>query len=372
MGLGEFYVILGMDWLAQHKANICCTDKSVHLKAPNGRDMVIYGERNQDSLPLCTFARARRLISRGCKAFLAHVIDSNKESKSISEIPIVNEFVDVFPDDLPGLPPDRQIDFKIDLIPGATPIAKAPYRLAPTEMREMMDQLQELLDKGFIRPSSSPGVLPSFLETLRQEKLYAKFSKCEFWLREVQFLGHVVNQEGIKVDPGKISAIMKRESPKSPKEIRSFLGLAGYYRRFIQDFSELASPLTKLTRKNEKFEWKSEQEGAFQTLKEKLSQAPILTFLDGVEDFSVYCNASFNGLGCVLMQKGRVIAYASRQLKTHEKSYLVHDLELARSLLHSRFGVITYMELNSPFIPIIRALSISLSNVILIIVNGGG
>nr|XP_043632205.1 uncharacterized protein LOC122603512 [Erigeron canadensis] len=255
MGLGEFDVILRMDWLGQHKANICCTDKSVHLKAPNGRDMVIYSERNQDSFPLCTFVRARRLISRGCKAFLAHVVDSNKESKSMSEISIVNEFVDVFPDDLPGLPPERQIDFKIDLIPSATHIAKAPYRLAPTEMREMMDQLQELLDKGFIRPS--------------------------------------------------------------------------YYRRFIQDFSKLASPLTKLTLKNEKFDWKSEQEGAFQTLKEKLSQEPILTLPDGVEDFSVYCDASFNGLGCVLMQKVRVIAYASRQLKTHEKSYPVHNLELA-------------------------------------------
>nr|XP_043638048.1 uncharacterized protein LOC122609051 [Erigeron canadensis] len=160
MGFGEFDVILGMDWLGQHKANICCTDKSVHLKAPNGRDMVIYGERNQDSLPLCTFARARRLISRGCKAFLAHVVDSNKESKSMFEIPIVNEFVDVFPDDLLGLPPGRQIDFKIDLVSGATPIAKSLYRLVPTEMREMMDQLQELLDKGSIHPSSSPWGAP--------------------------------------------------------------------------------------------------------------------------------------------------------------------------------------------------------------------
>ncbi|GJS91521.1 putative reverse transcriptase domain-containing protein [Tanacetum coccineum] len=135
---------------------------------------------------------------------------------------------------------------------------------------------------------------------LKQEKLYVKFSKCEFWLREVQFLGHVINNKGIKVDPTKINAIMNWEQPKTPIEIRSFLGLAGYYRRFIQDFTKIASSFTKLTRKNAKFEWGEDQEIAFQILKQRLSQAP----------------------------RGQVIAYASKQLKKHEEEYPTHDLEL--------------------------------------------
>ncbi|KAI3805373.1 hypothetical protein L1987_27703 [Smallanthus sonchifolius] len=166
------------------------------------------------------------------------------------------------------------------------------------------------------------------LKLLRKEKLYAKFSKYEFWFREVQFLGHIVNAEGIQVDPSKIEAISKWEIPKSPTEVRSFLGLAGYYRRFIQNFSRIAVPLTTLTRKNVKYEWERKQEEAFQTLKEKLIHAPILALPHGNEDFVVYYDASHNSLGCVLMQRNKVIAYASRQLKTHEKNYTTHDLEL--------------------------------------------
>ncbi|GJV12772.1 reverse transcriptase domain-containing protein [Tanacetum coccineum] len=166
------------------------------------------------------------------------------------------------------------------------------------------------------------------LELLRKEKLYAKFSKCEFWLQEVHFLGHVVNQNGIHVDPSKIEAVKNWKTPTTPSEIRSFLGLAGYYRRFIANFSKIAKPLTSLTQKNQKYVWGVEQEEAFQTLKNNLCDAPILTLPDGVEDFIVYCDASNQGLGCVLMQRGKVIAYASRQLKIHEKNYTTHDLEL--------------------------------------------
>ncbi|GJV04615.1 putative reverse transcriptase domain-containing protein [Tanacetum coccineum] len=166
------------------------------------------------------------------------------------------------------------------------------------------------------------------LELLRKEKLYAKFSKCEFWLQEVHFLGHVVNQNGIHVDPSKIEAVKNWKTPTTPSEIRSFLGLAGYYRRFIANFSKIAKPLTSLTQKNQKYVWGVEQEEAFQTLKNNLCDAPILTLPDGVEDFMVYCDASNQGLGCVLMQRGKVIAYASTQLKTHEKNYTIHDLEL--------------------------------------------
>ncbi|GKB92730.1 putative reverse transcriptase domain-containing protein [Tanacetum coccineum] len=166
------------------------------------------------------------------------------------------------------------------------------------------------------------------LELLWKEKLYAKFSKCEFWLEEVHFLGHVVNQNGIHVDPSKIEAVKNWKTPTTPSKIRSFLGLAGYYRRFIANFSKIAKPLTSLTQKNKKYVWGVEQEDAFQSLKNNLCDAPLLRLLDGVEDFVVYYDASNQGLGCVLMQRGKVIAYASRQLKTHEKNYTTHDLEL--------------------------------------------
>ncbi|KAI3732298.1 hypothetical protein L1987_63502 [Smallanthus sonchifolius] len=171
--------------------------------------------------------------------------------------------------------------------------------------------------------------LKEVLEALKKERLYVKFSKCAFWLREVQFLGHVINPNGIMVDPAKIITVREWGIPKTPTEIRSFLGLAGYYRRFIQNFSKITSSLTKLTRKEEKYEWGSTQEEAFKELKEKLTQAPVLALPKGNEDFVVYSDASGQGLWCVLMHRGRVIAYASRQLKVHEVNYPTHDLELA-------------------------------------------
>ncbi|KAI3729060.1 hypothetical protein L6452_17707 [Arctium lappa] len=138
-----------------------------------------------------------------------------------------------------------------------------------------------------------------------------------------------INSILTKVDPAKIEAMISWEPPTSPTEIRSFLGLAGYYRRFIQDFSKIASPLTSLTRKNVNFLWTDVHEQAFQTLKKSLCEAPILSLPDGSDDFVVYSDASKMGLGCVLMQRGKVIAYASRKLKDHEKNYPTHDLELA-------------------------------------------
>jgi hypothetical protein len=150
------------------------------------------------------------------------------------------------------------------------------------------------------------------LETLRKEKLYAQFSKCVFWLQEVLFLGHVINAKGIMVDPAKIEIVRKWEAPKTPTEIESFLGIFGFYRRFIQDFSKIVSPMTKLTRKESKFEWGPEQENAFLELKNKLTQAPVLVLPDGVGDLVVFSDASKQGLGCVLMQRGKVVAYASR------------------------------------------------------------
>ncbi|GJZ32484.1 putative reverse transcriptase domain-containing protein [Tanacetum coccineum] len=170
--------------------------------------------------------------------------------------------------------------------------------------------------------------LKAILELLKKEELYAKFSKCEFWIPKVQFLGHVIDSQGIHVDPAKIESIKDWASPKTPTEIRQFLGLVGYFRRFIEGFSKVAKPMTKLMQKKVAFEWGDKQEAAFQTLKNKLCSAPILALSQGAENFIVYCDASHKGLGVVLMQNEKVIVYASRQLKIHEKNYTTHDLEL--------------------------------------------
>nr|GFC14298.1 putative reverse transcriptase domain-containing protein [Tanacetum cinerariifolium] len=170
--------------------------------------------------------------------------------------------------------------------------------------------------------------LKLILELLKREQLYAKFSKCEFWISKVQFLGHVIDNQGIHVDPAKIDSIKDWASPKTATEIRQFLGLAGYYRRFIEGFSKIARPMTKLTQKKVKFEWCDKQEEAFQVIKQKLCSAPILTLPEGSEDFVVYCDASIKGLGAVLMQREKVIAYGLRQLKVYEKNYTTRELEL--------------------------------------------
>ena len=167
------------------------------------------------------------------------------------------------------------------------------------------------------------------LQVLRENQLYAKLEKCDFWLQEVQFLGHMVSKEGISVDPAKVEVVMRWERPKSVFEIRSFLGLAGYYRRFIKNFSRIACPMTRLTRKGVSFDWNDKCEESFQELKKRLTTTSVLITPVSGEKYTVFCDASRVGLGCVLMQKGRVVAYASRQLKKHEENYPTHDLELA-------------------------------------------
>nr|GEY62797.1 putative reverse transcriptase domain-containing protein [Tanacetum cinerariifolium] len=172
------------------------------------------------------------------------------------------------------------------------------------------------------------GNLRQILILLKKEELYAKFSKCEFWISRVQFLGHVVDCRGIHVDPTKIESIKDWVSPRTPTKIRQFLGLAGYFRRFIKGFSKIAKSMTKLTQKDVKFDWGDKQDAIFQQIKQKLCSAPILALPEGSKDFVVYCDASIQGLGDVLMQREKVIAYASCQLKVHEKNYTTHDLEL--------------------------------------------
>ncbi|GJZ96956.1 putative reverse transcriptase domain-containing protein [Tanacetum coccineum] len=367
--LGSFDAIIGMDWLANHHAVIVCDEKVVRI--PYGDEVLIVqgdggSRREKSKLSIISCTKTHKYVERGCQIFLAQVTKKEtgdkSEEKRLEDVPTVRNFPEVFPEDLPGLPPTRQVEFQIDLVPGAAPVARAPYRLAPTELQELSTQLQELSDKGFIRPSSSPWGAPvlfvkkkdgsfwmcidyrelnkltvknrypllriddlfdqlqgsrvyskidlrsgyhqlrvreedipktafrtryghyefqvmSFgltnapavfmdlmnrvckpyldkfvivfiddiliyskskeehaehlkliLELLKKEELYAKFSKCEFWLSKVQFLGHVIDSEGIHVDPAKIESIKDWASPKTLTEIRQFLGLAGYYR----------------------------------------------------------------------------------------------------------------------------------------------
>jgi len=171
--------------------------------------------------------------------------------------------------------------------------------------------------------------LRAVLQVLQDRELYEKFSKCEFWLDSVAFLGHIVSDAGIVVDTQKIEAVKTWPRPMTPTKVRSFLGLAGYYIRFVEGFSSLSAPLTKLTKKIAKFQWTEACEHSFQELKDKLTSTPVLALPEGSEGYAVYCDASGVGLGCVLMQHGKVIAYASRQLRKHEKNYPTHDLELA-------------------------------------------
>ncbi|GJV77890.1 putative reverse transcriptase domain-containing protein [Tanacetum coccineum] len=231
---------------------------------------------------------ARMYIERGCHLFLAHVTKKKPKEKRLEEVLEIRDFPKVFPDDLPGLPPPRQVEFQIDLVPWAAPVARTPYRLAPSEMRELSEQLRELLEKGFIRPSSSPWGAPD---------------------KE----GHGKHLKII------LELLKKRDC--MPR-------LAGYYRRFIEGFSLISKPLTKLTQKDKKYEWGKEEEEAFRTLKQKLCSVPILALPEGTKDFVVYCDTSLKGYGSMLMQRENVIVYAYRQLKVHEENYTTHDLEL--------------------------------------------
>ncbi|GJT52755.1 putative reverse transcriptase domain-containing protein [Tanacetum coccineum] len=405
--LGSFDVIIGMDWLSYHRAVIDCYEKIVRIPLLNGEILEVHGERPEKDPGSLACIKA--------------------DERKLDDIRVVRDFPEVFPDNLSGLPPVREIEFRIDLIPGVSPVVKSQYRLAPSELLELSNQLKELQEKGFIRPSHSlrgvpvlfvkkkdgamrmcidyrelnkltiknrytlliiddlfdqlqggccfskidlhsgyhqlrvreedipktafrtryghleftvmpfgltnaPAIfmdlmnrfckpyldkfvivfiddiliyskseeehevhLKTILDLLEKEKLHAKFSKCELWLKEVQFLGHVVNRDGIHVDPSKIESVKNWKTPESSTEIRSFLGLA---------------------------------DEAFHILKEKLCNAPVLALPDGPADFMVYCDASKQGFGSVLMQWGKVIAYVSRQLKKHEKNYTTHDLEL--------------------------------------------
>jgi hypothetical protein len=358
-------VLLGMDWMTRHRVSLDISSRAVEIDSPDHETTILY------------------LPQRECNNSYAYAIEGIK----LKDIPIVCEYLDVFIDDLPGMPPDRNIEFVIELQPGTAPISKRPYHMPPNELAELKIQLQDLLDKGFIRPSASPWGCPALfvkkknnslrlcvdyhplnkvtiknkypllridilfdqlelagarvfskidlrsgyhqikirpsdipktafstryglyeylvmsfgltnapayfmylmnsvfmqeldkfivvfiddiliysknpedhtkhlhvvLQRLRDHHLYAKFSKCEFWLDTVKFLGHTISSDSISVDPSKVQEVLDWKSPTSVHQIRSFLGLAGYYRHFIPDFSRIAKPMTELLKKGVKF-----------------------------------------------------------------------------------------------------------------------
>jgi hypothetical protein len=439
LGLDSVDIILGTDWLSRHQAVIDVAARAIEIHSPTCGEITLY------------------LPNQGC----THSCAFTMIESPVERIPVVGEYPDVFPDELPGMQLGRDIEFAIELQPRTAPISKRPYRMPLAELAELKKQLQELLDKGFIRPSTYPWGCPALfvkkkdeslrlcvdyrplnavtiknkyplpridvlfdqlmgakvfskiylrsgyhqikirasdipktafstryglyeylvmsfgltnalahfmylmnsvfmleldkfvvvliddilvysknedehtkhlhivLQRLRDHRLYAKLSKCDFWLREIKFLGHTISQDGVSVDLEKVQEVMDWKPPTTVRQIRSFLGLAGYYRRFIPDFSRIAKPMTELLKKEAKYEWSQKCEYAFHTLRKHLSTAPVLAQPDNTKSFEVYCDASGTGLGCVLMQDNRVIAYASQALRPHEQNYPTHDLELA-------------------------------------------
>ncbi|GJY91841.1 putative nucleotidyltransferase, ribonuclease H [Tanacetum coccineum] len=411
--LGSFDVIVGMDWMAEHRAEVVCYEKYIFV--PYGNNMlIIQGERsgvkNESRLEVISSIRTQKYIDQGCQVFLIQIIKEEEtkiSERRIEDVPVVRDFPEVFLEELPEYPGKNPGagEFHIELIPGAAPVARAPYRLAPAEMKELAEQLKELSDKGFIRPSSSPWGAPilfvkkkdgsfrmcidyrelnkltvknryplpridDLFDQLQGSSIYSKidlrsgyhqlrvreedipntafrtrYGHYEFRVMPFDSYNEKEHEEHLKTilellkkeeilllvfirKKAKIETVKNWASPTTPSEIRQFLGLAGYYRRFIEGFSKIAKPMTELTQKDRKFDWGEEQEAAFQLLKQKLCVAPILALPEGSDDFVVYCDASIRGLGAVLMQRMKVIAYASRQLKIHEKNYTTHDLEL--------------------------------------------
>ena len=454
----EFDVILGMDWFFRHQAIVDCRMKRVTLRTPNDDEVSFIGERSNHLSNVISAATARKMVRKRCEAYLAYVIDTVKARPNVSDIPTVSDFPDVFPEELPGLTPQREIEVAIDVVLSVTPASITPYQMALVELKELKLQLQELLEKRFIRPSVSQWgasvlfvkkkdgtlrlcidyrqlnkltiknkyLLPKIddlfdqlkgasifskidlrsgyhqlrikdvdvhktafrmryghyeflvmsfgltnapatfmdlmnhvfrpyvdqfivvfledilvyskdqeshdthlrvvLETLRKEQLYAKLSKCEFWMNEASFLGHIVSKEGIRVDPKKIEVVVEYQEMLQKCVA---LWMAGYYRRFVKGFSMTAAPMTRLLQKNVKYEWSEKCRISFDKLKAFLTEAPILTQPTCGKEYVIFSDASLNGLGCVLMQEGKVVVNASRQLKPHVKNYPTHDLELA-------------------------------------------
>ncbi|GAU29936.1 hypothetical protein TSUD_360510 [Trifolium subterraneum] len=452
LSLKDMDIVLGTDWLSANTVYIGCAEKNLYVPIDLNAESRALTALLQNTHQLIQYLGAEN------KCFSIMFTISSESSLSPSDIPIVREYLDVFPEEINSLPLEREIEFSIDLVPGSQPIYVAPYRMSPLELRELKSQLEELLQKHFIRPSVSPWGAPvllvkkkdgtmrlcidyrqlnkvtiknkyllpridDLLDQLRGATIFSKIdlrsgyhqirirtsdvSKTAFRTRyghyeflvmpfgltnspavfmdymnrifqpyldkfvaifiddiliyskdpqeHAEHLRIVLNIlrekqiyakfSGVSVDPSKVEAVLNWERPRTVSEIRSFLGLAGYYRRFILGFSEIALPLTRLTRKGAAFVWDELCENSFNLLKQKLTSAPVLVIPDPDKKYVVYCDASNKAHGCVLMQEGAVVAYASRQLKPHEENYPTHDLELAAIIFalkisrHHLYGV---------------------------------
>nr|ABA95128.1 retrotransposon protein, putative, Ty3-gypsy subclass [Oryza sativa Japonica Group] len=453
-------VVLGMDWLTRNKGVIDCASRTITLTNDKGEKITFRSPASQKSV-----------ASLNQAAIEGQTETVEKSPRKLEDIPIVQEYPEVFPEDLTTMPPKREIEFRIDLAPGTAPIYKRPYRMAANELAEVKKQVDEQLQKGYIRPSTSPWGAPvifvekkdktkrmcvdyralnevtiknkyplpriddlfdqlkgakvfskidlrsgyhqlrireedipktafttryglfectvmSFgltnapaffmnlmnkvfmefldkfvvvfiddiliyskseeqheqhlrlvLEKLKEHQLYAKFSKCDFWLSEVKFLGHVISAQGVAVDPSNVESVTKWTPPKTVSQIRSFLGLAGYYRRFIENFSKIAKPMTQLLKKDEKFKWSAECNQSFEELKKKLVSAPVLILPDQTKDFQVYCDASRQGLGC----KANVVADALSR-KSYCNALCTEDMcgKLQQDLEHLNLGIVEH------------------------------
>nr|GEW26839.1 hypothetical protein [Tanacetum cinerariifolium] len=334
---------VGMDWLVKHDAVIICGEKVVRIPYEN-KMLIVESDKGVSRLKVISCIKARKYIERGCHLFLAHVTEKKSKEKQLEDMLVIRDFHEVFPEELPGLPLPRQVGFRIDLVPGAAPVARAPYRLALSKMKELMcidyhelnklavknryplpriddlfDQLQGSsvyskidLRSGYhqlrIKEEDIPITafkswyvfiddilvysmdeeehgrhLKIILELLKKETLYIKFSNCDFWLDSVQFLGHVIDRSGVHVDPAKIEAIKNWAAPMTPMK------------------------------KNKKYEWGKAEEEAFWTLKQKLCSATILVLPKGTKDFVVYCDASLKGYGVVLIQREKELNLRQRR-----------------------------------------------------------
>nr|GEY02184.1 reverse transcriptase domain-containing protein [Tanacetum cinerariifolium] len=327
--------------LEAYHALIVCDEKIVRNPYED-EVLIIRGEdcdsRSKSKLNIILCTKTQKYIQKVCQVYLAQVTSKKAEDKSekkrLEDVPIVREFPKVFPDDLPGLPPARQVEFQIDLVPGAAPISRTPYRLAPAEIQEFVIVfIDDILIYSKSRKEHE-GNLKLILKLLKKEELYAKFSKCEFGYRRIGRFSKIarpmtkLTQKSVKFDLEEkaevVFQLLKQKLGSAP-----ILALPEGSENFV-----IARPMTKLTQKSVKFDLEEKAEVVFQLLKQKLGSAPILALPEGSENFVVYCDASHKRLVVVLMQKEKVIAYASCQLKIlsaqskakKEKNFITEDL----------------------------------------------
>ncbi|KAG8498972.1 hypothetical protein CXB51_005381 [Gossypium anomalum] len=388
MPFGDFDVILGMDWLVEHGVILDYYKKKFSVQTEDSDSVEVNGICTNGLARIISAIKVNKLLHQGCTTYLAYVINSDSVESQCTQIRTVCEFSDVFPEELPGLPPDREVEFAIEVYPGTDLVLIPPYRMSPTELKELkkdgsmrlcIDYRQ--LNKVTIKNKYPVPRIDDLFDQLKGASLFSKIDlRSGYYQLKVKEsdvpktalrtrYGHyefLVMPFGLTNAPAAFMDLMNRifqpyldqfvvvfiddvlmwyflvtlyqqmelewiqrrlkqsSSGRLPKCVR-----AGYYRRFVSGFSKIALPMTKLLQKNVPFVWNDQCQESFMKLKQMLTEAPVLTLPESEKDFIVYSDASLNGLGCVLMQSGKVIAYASQQLKPHERNYLTHDLELA-------------------------------------------